>query len=385
MTFMASGLFDEDETKLPVTYEPRAVTWFQPERIILTKGSCATAERETFVKKICAAYPAAKVIEAFDLNHNQVAVAGDSLIEKHRAGKRTLVIGELKSAVRFSEEEGNTCPNYWHFSPYGFCPYGCRYCYLAGTIGVKFSPTVKIFVNLPEMLAEVERISRQFSDQTTFYVGKLQDGLALDGLTGYSRVMVPFFAGQEKAKLVVLTKSDDVGNLLDLEHKGRTILSWSVNPLAVTGGFEENTPSVESRLRAMEQCAVAGYPVRAVLMPVVPVDGWRENYRTFIAEMLTRVKLDRLTIGGICSYVAARQIMNAKLGDTNEIEKHLCKKSVDGRRRYDKKMRIEMYRFLVEAVRQRRPDLTVALCLEEADVWQAVGVTENLGRCNCVG
>jgi len=60
-------------------------------------------------------------------------------------GKKTLVFGVHKSALRFSGEDGNTCPNYWHFSPYGFCPYDCQYCYLAGTPGVRFSPTVKIF------------------------------------------------------------------------------------------------------------------------------------------------------------------------------------------------------------------------------------------------
>ena len=43
----------------------------------------------------------------------------------------------------------------------GFCPYGCKYYYLAGTQGVKFSPTVKIYVNLPEMLEEINRIARR--------------------------------------------------------------------------------------------------------------------------------------------------------------------------------------------------------------------------------
>ncbi|MCX5653310.1 MAG: hypothetical protein NTY65_01460, partial [Planctomycetota bacterium] len=66
-----------------------------------------------------------------------------------------------------------------------FLPYGCHYCYLAGTPGVRFSPTVKVFLNLPEILAEVDRVAAHLAKPTTFYVGKLQDGLALDPLTGY--------------------------------------------------------------------------------------------------------------------------------------------------------------------------------------------------------
>lgn len=106
----------------------------------------------------------------------------------HYRGKQTLVFGEHRSAVRLSEERGNTCPNYWSFSPYGFCPYECKYCYLAGTKGVSFSPTVKVFLNLPEMLGQIDRIAAQQGRPTGFYLGKLQDGLALDPLTGYSRI-----------------------------------------------------------------------------------------------------------------------------------------------------------------------------------------------------
>ncbi len=90
-------------------------------------------------------YPEAKVMECLDTPHNRIDLSENDNLALHRRGKQTLVFGELKNAVRFSEEEGNACPNYWHFSPYGFCPYGCKYCYLAGTQGVKFSPTVKIY------------------------------------------------------------------------------------------------------------------------------------------------------------------------------------------------------------------------------------------------
>ena len=218
-------------------YVPRAVRLFQPNRIILTKGSLdAGAERQT--RAICGAYPEAVMIERMDRSHVNVDLSEmishendlhttDPLV-RHMAGKQTLVIGEHKSAVRFSQEEANCCPNYWHFSPYGFCPYGCAYCYLAGTRGVWFSPTVKIFVNLDEMLNKIDQIARQAGKPTGFYLGKLQDGLALDPLTGYSRRLVPFFAEHPYARLIVLTKSADVDNLMGLAPRDNVILSWSL-------------------------------------------------------------------------------------------------------------------------------------------------------------
>lgn len=263
-------------------YRPRPAPLFTPLRIVLAKGSNRTEARRHLAERICAAYPGAEVIQAFDIPHNRVDLGERAPLPLHERGKQTLVLGEHRSAVRFSNEGGNACPNYWHFSPYGFCPYGCHYCYLAGTPGVWFSPTVKIFFNLEEILAQVDRAAMQLACPTAFYLGKLQDGLALEPVCGYARTMVSFFARHPYARMVVLTKSADVENLLDLDHANRTILSWTLNAPEVVHRFEQNTPAVMARLSAMRQCAHAGYPVRAVVIPIIPVDDWQAIYRYLI-------------------------------------------------------------------------------------------------------
>ncbi|MEK6705430.1 MAG: spore photoproduct lyase family protein [Bdellovibrionota bacterium] len=210
------NLFDEfiPGYALPVDYEPVRPNHFDVARIYLAKGSTSTPERRQFVERICCLYPGVEVKERPDTPHNRVDLEERDFLTLHNAGKKALVFGELKSAVRFSQEEGNACPNYWHFSPYGFCPHGCKYCYLAGTQGVKFSPTVKIYVNLPEMLGEIDNIARRQAKATAFYLGKLQDALALDPLTAYTTLLVPFFAKHQYARLTLLTKSAYVSSLL---------------------------------------------------------------------------------------------------------------------------------------------------------------------------
>jgi spore photoproduct lyase len=311
------------------------------------------------------------------------------------------VLGEHRSAVRFSDEGGNACPNYWHFSPYGFCPYGCHYCYLAGTPGVWFSPSVKIFLNLDEILGEVDRTARQLGRPTAFYLGKLQDGLAMEPLSGYARTMVPFFARHRHAHTVILTKSAHVENLLDLEHGGRTILSWTVNAPEVVERFERNTPSVIDRLDAMRRCARAGYPVRAVVMPIIPVADWQEIYEQFAATLLESVPLSRITLGSICSYPQAQRLMERKLGRESAISTLLrrvtplsrrgrgaggegSRKSDDGRLRFGRSTREEVYRYLVECIRRHRPDLEIGLCLEDEAMFGTLGLRPSMGQCNCV-
>ena len=382
-----ANLLFENYADESTAYRPRPARCFAPHRIILAKGSTTNSQRRRLAEAICRAYPKADVEEQSDIHHNKIDLGETDRLKLHYKGKRTLVLGEHLSSVRHSDEDGNTCPNYWHFSPYGFCPYGCDYCYLAGSRGVSFSPSVKIFMNLDEMLDRIDRIARKEARPMPFYLGKLQDGLALDRLTGYSRQMIPFFAQHSFARLTVLTKSVDVENLLDLDHGGRTILSWTATPSEIDRQFEPNTPSVAKRIKAMQQCAAAGYPVRAVVMPIISVDNWQTVYGDFLTDMLKAVPLDRITLGGTCIYKPAPQLVQLKLGTDNDISRGLEpaeKQNGDGRSRYAQTHRVEIYRHLIETIRSIQPDLQIGLCLEHTSVFEALGMTSSIGQCNCL-
>ena len=372
---------------LPMDYESVRPEHLRVSRIYLARGSISTPERGRFVERICRLYPEVKAEECLDTPHNHIDLGNSNALSLHQLGKQTLVFGELNTAVRFSQEEGNACPNYWHFSPYGFCPYGCKYCYLAGTQGVKFSPTVKIYVNLPEILDMIDLIARREERPTAFYLGKLQDALALDPLTAYSTILVPFFAEHPWARLTLLTKSAYVDRLLGLDHRGHTILSWSVNPPEVCTVFEENVPGIDERLEAMRRVAQRGYPIRATMMPIIPIEGWEEIYTAFTERLIETVPIERLTLGGVCIYRGARELMERKMGKGNAISAHIddgLQRAGDGRTRYPQILRHRAYSHIIEAARRLRPDLEFALCLEETALWESTGIVERLGHCNCV-
>jgi spore photoproduct lyase len=96
---------------LLINYAPMNVPFFKPERIFLAKGSMVTENLRRFVESILLLYLNAQIIDCPNIPHNQISLGEMNQAERHKTGKKTLVFGEHGSAVRFSDEEGNTCPN----------------------------------------------------------------------------------------------------------------------------------------------------------------------------------------------------------------------------------------------------------------------------------
>lgn len=113
--------------------------------------------------------------------------------------------------------------------------------------------------------------------------------------------------------------------------------------------------------------------------------GLERAYCKFLKSLLTTVNLDRITLGQICSYSTARQLTERKLGRRNRISDQLEKaKSPDGRVRFPDQLRMEVYKHLIEYIRQQKPDLQISLCLEEKTIFKALDMEAAIGQCNCV-
>ncbi len=350
---------------LPDRYVPVPAQGFEVERILLGKGSIDTAQREAFVRRICSAYPDVPVEEHLDSSAGAVDLEETNPLRRQLKGKRTLVFGQLqaRSAVRCTRVADKEYSYRWHFSVYGYCFYRCAYCYLAGTNGVWHSPTVKIYVNLPEIVTAIERHANRLDTPTFFCLGKLQDGLALDPLTAYSRVLIPFFAEHPHARLLIQTKSADVERLLNLEHGGHTTLSWSLNPPEVVRCYESHVPSTEDRIAAMERCAAHGYPVQGLIQPFIPVGDWETTYDSFVRELMDRVPLQELSIAGACMGLRTLSLLERRMGRENAISTHLASSTPTGQVGTYYRTAIEQ-RFLVriaEMVRRRKPGWIVTM------------------------
>lgn len=180
----------------------------------------------------------------------------------------------------------------WRFDLAEGCPAHCQYCYLAGSLAGP--PITRVYANLDAILGHLGAYLGQggvtsaskarAGEGTTFEASCYTDPLGIEHLTGsLSAAIRHFGAWDAPVQLRFTTKFAAVEPLLDLPHRGRTRIRFSVNA-ASASHYEGGTAPLQDRLAAMGRMARAGYPVGLTIAPILPVEGWREAYDALLRD-----------------------------------------------------------------------------------------------------
>src|SRR3984957_12851750 len=145
------------------------------------------------------------------------------------AGKRRLVVSHRKTPFLMPCPAGSSkfaCCGYLVLALASNCPMDCSYCFLQEYLAD--NPAFQVYANYTDSFDELERLcdnarGRSFRVGT----GELADSLAFDSLTGISRDLIEFFAGRENLTLELKTKTGEIENLLDVDPRGRVLVSWT--------------------------------------------------------------------------------------------------------------------------------------------------------------
>ncbi len=240
-------------------------------------------------------------------------------------------------------------------------------------------PTV--FSNQHDLLRNI----RQFlalKEPSLLNAGKLCDALAFDDETGLSKDLVPLFAAQNKHKLLFLTKSINVHNLLAIPEHSNTVVAFSVNAPDLARRFEHAAPSPHERIKAAKACQDAGYEVRLKIDPVIPVSGWKEYYLELVNEIMEVLKAEdiRITFGSIRYFKSLPHHARARGRNTDVFDVAKSCDGTDGRMRVAPDLRLEIYSWFRE---QFPKDVSLALCKESEEIWQKLGWEHAPPKCNC--
>ena len=275
--------------------------------------------------------------------------------------------------------KGLICCNYYVLNFATNCHLDCSYCILQGYY--ENNPFITFFVNVDDLFQELEKVFAENS-QWMYRVGtgEFADSLAMDELTGFSKIIVPFFATRPNATLELKTKSDKIDNLLELDHQGRTSVAWSVNPPDIIASEEPKTATLDERLRAAVKCQTAGYQIGFHFDPIFWLPEWERGYHQVVEQLFDAIdpsNISWISLGGFRYSPELKPIIRRRFPDSQILCGEFLKSS-DGKMRYLKHLRLEIYHSMLSKIKAYGQHIPVYLCMESQQVWKQVyGWTPN--------
>ena len=231
---------------------------------------------------------------------------------------------------------------------------------------------LQYFLNHADLNAELDQL---FATRTIHRLGtgEFTDSLIWEPWTGLSEGLIRKFAGQDGCVLELKTKTTFIDTLLDLPHRRRTILGMVLNTERVIGSEERGTAPLDARLKAAARCAAQGYPLAFHFDPIVIDDGCEAEYR-----LERRTPVCRHRPPAYClDQPEASRFMPVDLKGVVQDRFPLSKipygefiTGLDGKMRYFRPLRMQIYRAIAQAIRAQAPDVCLYFCMEDDEVWQ---------------
>lgn len=253
------------------------------------------------------------------------------------------------------------------------CPFECSYCFLQNYLN---DGTTKIVDDTDALMDEVKaKIHNEPSKLFRIGTWELGDSLALDLKTGQAAKLIMEFARLKNAVLELKTKSDRVDQILDIEHRQKTIVSWSLNTDYVISSEESGTASLDRRIASIQKTVDAGYLIGLHFDPMIYHDGWEDRYSQLVRELFSNVPAERvawISLGSLRFNPEMKKKIENNYPDSRLTSAEMVLGD-DAKVRYVKPLRIQMYKLLNEELNKHISQINLLyLCMERWDMWDKV-------------
>ncbi len=318
-----------------------------------------------------------------NLSHVPVEKVSDKrrLIKSSLSGRDPIGMGKKNLFITpFYGRRLKPCPGTSHHICCGYhvinaltnCPMDCSYCVLQEYLN---NPFLTLYSNWDDLLREIEAfLSLDHRCLPRLGTGELSDSLALDTIFPVSQRLVSLLAEKQRGILELKSKSATVDHLLSLDHRGRTVVSWSINAPRVIEEEERGTSSLGERFVAARKCQERGYPVGFHFDPLIQQEDWERGYEEAVRELVARTDTKRIawiSLGAFRYPPQLKSVASQRFPNTRAFLGELFP-GRDGKIRYLQEIRVEMYRKMVEWLKDGDSELFVYLCMESQEVWEKV-------------
>ncbi|MBS1259158.1 MAG: Spore photoproduct lyase [Candidatus Scalindua arabica] len=341
---------------------------YQPKKIFIEKDVVNSSVTKQIINKLPDV-----TVEYID-DYRNIRIEGNTTDDVYIESKVCLAIARKKGGLvkEFRCRDGIIGNTEYFISHGNNCNLDCEYCFLQSYFD-NAVPTV--FVNHDEILTAINDVLLAAGNKkTVFHAGELCDALAFDDLTGLSLKLIPLFSEYPNARLELRTKTTTIENLLTIQGTNNIVISWTFSPQLIIDAYEHKTPSLEERVRAAGKVQGAGYNVGICLDPIILCEDWFNNYRSMLEMIFDRLdiaKIKFVSLGGFRYLPSLTRVIRDRNPETNLLLGEFVP-CVDGKYRYFRPIRVEVYREIGKAIREITGDVKMSLCMETPEVWSGV-------------
>jgi len=284
--------------------------------------------------------------------------------------KTTLIVSRYKGQFLSScpGSDGMVCCRYYVLNTGPGCIYDCHYCFLQSFLN---TPALQLYGNLDAMFEEIETKVRGRNFHQRIGTGEYSDSLAIEELTGVSAALVERFGRIENVTLELKTKSNHVETLLDLDHRGNTVIAWSLNPQTIIETVEPGSASLAERLDAARRASAAGYRIAFHFDPMIHFPGWEREYHALLDELFATVQPDSIawiSLGTFRYSPSLKEVIQKRFPDDPLTREEMIQ-GTDGKLRYFKTVREAMYESMKQRIERVDKRLFSYLCMETRSMW----------------
>jgi spore photoproduct lyase len=271
------------------------------------------------------------------------------------------------------------CPHFIELKwAYG-CPFDCSWCYLKGTFRFRREGIKPVIKDLGKVKLHVQTFLDEVKEPEILNTGELADSLMMEnGSNAFSKFIIPLFESQNKHKVLFVTKSNNIKNLLQINTHNQAIVSFTLNALPVGELWEKKAPKVLDRIKAAEELHNTGYEVRIRIDPMVPIENWEKYYQELVDSVFSRFTPERITLGSL------RGLQSTINGTKDRSWVHYLKETSNWGKKIDFTTRLKMYSSIITYLKQEYKYHNVALCKETKAMWQKLEMNYESIRCNCI-
>ncbi len=264
------------------------------------------------------------------------------------------------------------------------CVFRCAYC--------GFGRYIIFYLDIERFMDSLDGIFAQYPRQRLYKYSNMTDLPPFEPELNAIPPVVERFSREKDRYLMLFTKSNNVAFLRELDHRGHTIISWSITCDTASRMVDKRAATMHERIEAMADMQKAGYRVRARLSPVVPVRNWQNEYTQLFEQLLDNVRPDVVTLEllGWMDFHDLLAIFDKDFLDPGAVEAagEAAAELKDVHwGPFTQATHEEVYRFCIETVRRLSPQTPVAVCHGTAATWQSLGplmmMTPDNYICNC--